>query len=88
MKTLSRYGITVEQYEARLTAQGGVCAICHQPETVMRLGQIQRLAVDEHPVTHAVRELLCARCNRALGGFADDPDRLRRAAAYVENHRG
>lgn len=84
---LRGYGLTVEQYDALVVAQGGVCAICRQPD---RLGR--RLAVDhDHTCCprqqgscgECVRGLLCFDCNTVLGKVRDDPARLRAAADYL-----
>ena len=58
--------------------QGGVCAICFGPGVASR-----RLAVDHDHNTGKVRGLLCADCNRALGGFKEDPTTLGRATTYI-----
>ena len=34
-----------------------------------------------------VRSLLCPDCNRIVGAFKDDVERMRLAIAYVEHHR-
>lgn len=75
------YGITLDDYEALLTAQGGVCAICRQPS-------VKNLHVDHDHATDAIRGLLCANCNTALGLLADDPARLLDAVAYLTSARG
>lgn len=69
-----RYGITVEEYKAHTT---GSCAIC-QAEG--------ELYMDHCHTSGNAREGLCKRCNFGLGWFSDDPDRLRKAALYVEKH--
>lgn len=75
------YGITVEQYEAMRTAQDGRCAICGiEPD--------YNLAVDHCHDTGAVRALLCIPCNVGIGNLGDDPERVRKAAEYLEAHRG
>lgn len=82
------YGITPERYEELLVSQGGVCAICYQPETVKRKAAKESLlCVDHDHVTGEVRQLLCDACNRGLGYFRENPDRLRSAAAYIEKHK-
>lgn len=63
-----------------LADQGGLCAICRQPE---RTARNQVLAVDHDHSTGEVRGLLCSHCNRAVGLLADDPARLIRALAYL-----
>lgn len=73
-----RYGLTTEEADAMLAAQGGFCAICRAAPAVH---------VDHDHATNAVRDLLCFHCNGGLGQFRDDPDVLRLAAAYVERHR-
>lgn len=85
-KLLKMYGITQEQYEAMHAAQGGVCAICNQPETRILYGAVAYLAVDHDHQTGAVRALLCHRCNVGLGRV-EDADFLRRALAYLAHHR-
>jgi hypothetical protein len=74
-----KYGITIEEYEARVTVQGGRCAVCGKSG-----GQ---LMVDHDHGTGAVRELLCNGCNCALGHAGDDAETLRKLALYLEKHQ-
>lgn len=75
-----RYGITTEDVDRMLAEQGGACAICVRP-----FDDTPR--IDHDHDTGAVRGLLCHNCNAALGLMRDEPDNLRRAAAYLEKHR-
>lgn len=70
-----RYGITPEQYDEMLEAQGGGCAICHRTEP---MGKSEEFFSVDHD--HAccpgvrscgkcVRGLLCVRCNNSVGWF-------------------
>ncbi len=85
------FKLTVEQYEAMLEEQGGVCAICERPETNTYLGVVRRLAVDhdhtccpgDKSCGECVRGLLCSACNTALGRLNDDLDRLQAAMDYL-----
>jgi hypothetical protein len=54
----SRYGISIEEYEAALTAQGGACAICKTTSW--------RPVVDQDPKTGALHGLLCCKCKRLV----------------------
>lgn len=69
-------GVTDEQYERLLAAQGGGCAICGNPP------KTRRLHVDHDHKTGAVRGLLCYRCNRFLHSWMSG-DWLGRAMMYV-----
>lgn len=73
-----KYGITLEQYDEMVQAQGGGCAICGGPPNtdgrkVGRLGPVFRVDHDhaccpgKTTCGNCVRGLLCDRCNRALG---------------------
>ena len=79
-RLLHRNGLRVEEWDARLAAQGGGCAICGAPKG--RHGTF-RLVVDHDHVTGAIRGLLCDRCNRAIGLLGDSVETLTRAAAYL-----
>lgn len=80
------FGLSRDQYEDMLVAQGGVCAICKRHEIQMRSGNRKKLAIDHDHSDGTFRGLLCAACNSALGHFEDDAVRLRAAAAYLEAH--
>lgn len=69
-----QYGLTPDEVDAMVEAQGGVCAICQQ------LGAVH---VDHDHRTGSIRGVLCFRCNAALGQLRDDVDVLRRSALYL-----
>ena len=74
------FGITLEDFEAMLSAQGGGCAICGRaaPEGTS-------LHVDHDHETGVVRGLLCFTCNGALGMFTENEEYLARATEYVSS---
>ena len=76
---LRKRGLTLTKYEALLTKQNGLCAICKQKD------QHFGLAVDHCHDTGEIRGLLCSQCNRGLGLFRDDPGRLQAAIHYLTN---
>lgn len=82
--TVRRYGLTLEQYAELLKRQNGVCAICGEPETLVRKGTLCALTIDHDHETGQVRGLLCNNCNRGIGLLKDNPDVLRHAASYLE----
>lgn len=79
------YNLTVEEYQRMWDTQGGVCAICGEPETkTSRNGVVKSLSVDHDHDTGEVRALLCQTCNTGIGNLKDDPSLMRRAAEYME----
>lgn len=74
------YGLTLEQYDQMLIDQGGACKICRTKDDS---GPWGRFAVDHCHKTGKVRGLLCAKCNKGLGQFNDDPVLLAAAIAYL-----
>ena len=72
----------------RVLVSRDACDICGAQETVTRGGKVRRLTTDHDHATGAWRGLLCSRCNIGLGLFADDPDRLSAAAAYLTDPPG
>jgi len=83
---LNRYGITQEQYEAMHEAQGGLCAICRQPEASLhpKTGKPKTLSVDHCHKTGKVRGLLCHICNFCIGAAQEDINRLQAAIDYLK----
>ena len=73
------YGITEEDYQRMLEAQGGRCYICQK---MPRKGA--HLSVDHDHKTKRVRGLLCTRCNRALGPFEWDIGVIVRTISYLQ----
>ncbi len=78
---MKQYGMTMENYDLLLAAQGGECAICHSSP-----GQGHpHLVVDHCHTTGRVRGLLCHSCNRTIGAMNDDICLLRSAVNYLEH---
>lgn len=76
------YGLTQEQFDALVAAQGNVCAVCSNGH----VGPGADLHVDHDHRTGAVRALLCGKYNTLIGLADDSPDRLELAAAYLRRH--
>jgi len=83
---LKAFGLTPDQYQAMVDAQGGVCAICGCPEVTMRAGLLKTLAVDHCHRSGKIRSLLCERCNTVLGKCNDDVELVEKILAYLKQH--
>lgn len=73
-----RFGITVEQYDALLRAQGGACHICGEVKSKMDL--------DHNHKTGKLRKFLCSPCNLLVGNIESNRDRLQAVLNYLEEH--
>lgn len=69
------YGISPEEYDALIEAQGGDCACCRERKPVH---------VDHDHVTGAVRGVVCFQCNVAIGQFDDRIQLMLNAIDYLE----
>lgn len=83
-RTLRAYGLTQAGWDALVNRQGNRCAVCRTDKPG---GRGERWHIDHDHVTARVRGLLCGRCNTAIGMLGDDPEIIRAAARYVEEHR-
>ncbi|WP_434588155.1 endonuclease VII domain-containing protein [Streptomyces sp. A5-4] len=72
-----KYGITMAERDDMISSQMGICSICLSAPAVH---------VDHCHTTGSVQGVLCFNCNSAIGKLRDDPDTLRRAAAYLEGN--
>lgn len=76
------FGISADEFDAMLEAQGGVCAICRQ-----RPEREASLHVDHCHRTGRIRGILCVNCNQGIGKLGEDPELFRRAAEYLSGSR-
>jgi hypothetical protein len=76
-------GWSEAQYQHALKTQEGRCALCGTHEIFLK----KALNADHCHVTGAKRGLLCDRCNSGIGFLQDDPEILRKAAAYLEKYK-
>ena len=79
----TRHGLWPEEIQARKDAQAGLCACCG----------VRKATQVDHDHSHCpgaqgcrecVRDILCWRCNSALGAAQDDVATLRSAISYLE----
>jgi hypothetical protein len=78
------YGLTYKEVLALREKQENLCAICGEEGFMMNERVKSPLNVDHDHKTGAVRGLLCHNCNRGLGLFQDEVERLKSAIAYLE----
>ena len=70
-------------YDEQLARQDGRCALCGARSATKRSG----LFLDHNHATGALRGLLCAACNIAVGSIGrDTPEFHRRVIAYLEQY--
>lgn len=77
------YGLTVDQYEAKLKEQNGCCAVCKKHSSEFK----RRLAVDHNHQTGQIRGLLCVNCNNGLGCLKEDVKIIKDMIVYIEAYR-
>lgn len=71
------YGISLEQYD-QMKAASPACPIC---------GAEAELHLDHDEISGKVRAFVCGKCNRGLGLFGHDVERLLAAAEYLRSHQ-
>lgn len=77
---IKSYGLTPQQFDAMLEAQGGRCAICGTDKPSKRDATFR---IDHCHKSGAVRGLLCMACNSGLGMFRDHVPALMAAIEYL-----
>lgn len=75
----SSYGITLEEFNSMLDAEGHTCPICRNPKT--------EPVVDHDHATGKVRGILCGSCNKAIGFLCDNPEIAEAAANYLRTRK-
>jgi len=80
---LSKYGISMEDYNSMIVKQQGLCAICKEVPAPVRGDS---LYVDHCHTTGDVRGLLCNSCNIMLGMAKDNIETLRKAIDYLNRN--
>ena len=78
---LARVNLTDREYHEMLSRQNDACAVCKQ--SFFDGTDKVRINIDHDHATGRVRGLLCSPCNKGLGFFLDNPERLDAAASYL-----
>ena len=77
-----RTGWTPQEYATAFEKQKGCCFLCGIHRSKLKID----LAADHCHKTKKKRALLCSHCNAGIGQMQDDPNRLRKAAEYLEKN--
>jgi len=80
------YGISLEDLEARIAAQHGLCPIGLHPFGIIGSHKDDSPCVDHDHATGEYRAILCQRHNLALGQFHDSSVELQAALEYLTLH--
>ena len=71
------FGLTFDEYQTKVAAQNGLCAICG-------CASPKRLHVDHNHTTEQIRGLLCGRCNRVLGSIEESEPLALALVSYLK----
>lgn len=95
-ESLARYGLTLEQFDALLAAQGGRCKICRTTEPGdVRAGPRGWHIDHDHACCGSrkrscglcTRGIICSNCNRALGLLHEDAAVVQAMLDYLLAYR-
>lgn len=76
------YNLSLDEYTQMLNKQDGKCSICK-----MDITENGKAYVDHDHMTNKVRELLCMRCNSALGMIKENVATLSNMAMYLLKYK-
>lgn len=85
-----KYLLAQEQYDQKLKDQNHVCAICggvNKSGKALSVDHDHSCCAGIESCGKCIRKLLCMKCNFGIGNFQDNPQLLREAAEYIEDHR-
>ena len=71
------HGLSIEAYRALMARNA--CDVCGTSQ--------RRLCIDHCHQSGRIRGLLCDRCNKGIGFFADDPGLMQAARTYLQSTR-
>jgi hypothetical protein len=78
----TKYGLTEQEYLSKRQAQK-TCAICNK---LLKKGD-PNVHLDHNHTTGKIRDFLCTNCNRGLGHFHEDINKMKSAIKYLNKHR-
>ena len=81
---LSKYGLTIDEYNSMFNAQNGKCAICGSYGDESK--PHRKLYIDHNHMTGNVRGLLCHKCNFMIGQANDDTSILQKGIDYLRKY--
>ncbi|WP_405373428.1 MULTISPECIES: endonuclease domain-containing protein [unclassified Microbacterium] len=80
-RRLRFYGVRPDEYRAAVEAG---CQICRTTDVELHVDHDHSCCPGHITCGRCVRGFLCGLCNRGLGAFRDDPDRLVNAIEYLQ----
>ena len=83
----SAYGITPEQYEAKMLKQNGKCAICSKTLVRPSLDHNHACCPGKKACGRCNRGILCQGCNTILGLAQDSVEVLSNAIQYLKEYQ-
>jgi hypothetical protein len=87
-RKLRLYKLTEEEYFGMFIEQDNKCAICLQPETIIRKETgLKPLSVDHCHKTGKTRALLCNACNVGIAQFKENTMFLNNAINYLNKFK-
>lgn len=74
----NKYGLTIEEVNEMLLSQNNQCPICQSA-----FKKTKYMNIDHNHQTGKMRQILCSKCNTAIGLLDENIERFRRAIDYL-----